>query len=529
MNPQKTAYSYRRFSSKAQSDGSSLARQLEMAQSVCAANGWTLVDLPPDAGVSAFKVTSDDGLMAANMHKGNLGLFLERAQAGQIRRGSVLIVERLDRFSRNYFDVVFPVWLGLLQSGIEIFSCVSNVHYSLAAIRKNPMLAGMALMEMASANDYSANLSNRVCRANTLRLADAAKGKTISLGGWVPRWLTFNGSKGQEGTYTLNSHADTVRRIVNEYLAGKSMWGIARDLSADKVPSVAGGTWSQGIISPLLKTEALIGNAVVKGSTLKGYFPAVISTKQWDMLKAMLAKNHSRKGGSMDNGNVSNLFRNRCRCAKCGRSVSTTRNYYSCSGVKTGKCGERGNVRVDRIELDFFMLVMMEHPSVLIGKANVKHNGAMSTLKARISDIDAQIDIATNLLGKLPISQLEVKLTALVKERESVNREIETSNTKMLSAASAPSAFESIKDTLTAFANLPVNYANTPEEKAVVKAIGQLRQQLADNDVRKKLLNLLPTLVDRLDIDLDGKRYRIVNHAGEKSEWRTVGCNWKRK
>ncbi len=76
----------------------------------------------------------------------------------------------------------------------------------------------------------------------------------------------------------------------------------------------------------------------------------------------------------------------------------------------------------------------------------------------------------------------------------------------MLSAASAPSAFESIKETLGAFAELGADYANSKEEKALVKAIEQLREQLSDNETRKKLLNLLPSLVDRLEIDTEKKR-----------------------
>jgi len=71
----KLAYSYRRFSSRQQSDGSSLARQLQMAQDVCTANGWQLVDLPPDEGVSAYKVEGTNGELAANMHRAISGRF----------------------------------------------------------------------------------------------------------------------------------------------------------------------------------------------------------------------------------------------------------------------------------------------------------------------------------------------------------------------------------------------------------------------------------------------------------------------
>ena len=93
---------------------------------------------------------------------------------------------------------------------------------------------------------------------------------------------------------------------------------------------------------------------------------------------------------------------------------------------------------------------------------------------------------------------------------------------QILSAASAPTAFESIKETLGAFAQLGADYANTKEEKALVKAIEQLRQQLSDNETRKNLLNLLPSLVAHLEIDVEKKPYRIVNHAVEVSAWRKV-------
>src|SRR5260370_41100656 len=71
----KLAYSYRRYSSSNQSNNSSLPRQLELAQEICAEKCWTLVDLPPDEGVSAFK--------GVNKVKGTLGQFLNKVKAGE--------------------------------------------------------------------------------------------------------------------------------------------------------------------------------------------------------------------------------------------------------------------------------------------------------------------------------------------------------------------------------------------------------------------------------------------------------------
>ena len=125
-NGAKVAYSYRRFSNRQQRTGTRLARQQDIAWEVATAKGWRLLDIPPDKGVSAWKITDLDGQQAANFHKGNLGAFLKRLQAGDIAQGSVLIVERLDRFSRNYVDLVLNAFLDLMHAGIELYSCVDQ-------------------------------------------------------------------------------------------------------------------------------------------------------------------------------------------------------------------------------------------------------------------------------------------------------------------------------------------------------------------------------------------------------------------
>ncbi len=95
-----------------------------MAQAVCSDKGWTLIDLPPDEGISGYK--------GINRIKGTLGTFLRKVKAGQVQRGSVIIIEKMDRFSRNEIDLVIPDFLSLLQSGIEIYSCADRTHYTLA-------------------------------------------------------------------------------------------------------------------------------------------------------------------------------------------------------------------------------------------------------------------------------------------------------------------------------------------------------------------------------------------------------------
>jgi hypothetical protein len=472
------------------------------------------VDLPPDRGVSAFRITDADSQQAANFHNGNLGEFLAKVQAGAIKIGSVLILERLDRFSRNYWDLVYPTWLNLLQSGVEIYSCVSHTHYTIETIRQNPMLAGMALLELANANEYSAGMSKRIGKAFSLRLQQAATGQKLNLGGWQPKWVDFHGKKGQSGTFTLNAHSITIKRIVSEYLNGHSMYHIVKCLIRDKVPTLQGGNWSQGTIAKLLRHDSLIGDKTIKQFVLKRYYPPLITDEEYKQVKARLADNKEKRGGGAGSDRVANLFRNRCKCAVCGGSVCTQHNVYFCCGRRLDKCESKHSVKIANIEADFFLLFLKESPAVLLGKQTTKHNGTISNLKANVADIEAEIDKITALTKKLSISQLETKLTALVKQRDNAAKELEAANMVMLSNTNAPAVFDEIKSILLRD-NLDVD--------DIDKALRIIQEQLKDNEVRKRLLEMLPSIVKRLEINTTTGQYRIVNTAGDVSAWSYVG------
>ena len=389
-----------------------------------------------------------------------------------------------------------PVWLNLLQSGVEIYSCVSNTHYSLEIIRKNPMLAGMALIEMANANEYSCrHVQPHQSRHSPCGWPNAPRARQMNLGGWQPRWVDFHGSKGQAGEFTLNAHADTVRRIVREYIGGASMGRIAKGLSVTKVPTLRGGKWGQGTVGqPLQTAKCLVGHI----DDQRGAAGTLLSCGHYRCpIPASPAPSWPR---TYPQGRQSKkrLHRQPIPQSVPVRQVRRDGNVIV---APTTIAGAKGCTLATptalsgfaALEQDFFMLFLQEHPAVLLGKQTVKSNGTVATLKGRIRDLDKAIEDAASLIGKLPIKAVEAKLTALVKEREGAGRELEASNLKMMSATAAPTALESIKRTLAAFAKLGADYAGTKQEADLVKAIEELKRQLADNETRKKLLNLLPT------------------------------------
>ncbi len=546
--PVKLAYSYRRFSSKNQTGNTSLERQLEMAQSVCNEKGWKLLDLPPDEGVSAFK--GGDGQQAANFHKGNLGAFLKKVKRGEIPTGSCLILERLDRFSRNYWDLVYPVWLSLLQSGVEIYNCVSRTHYTLDEIRKSPMLAGMALMELATANEYSRGMGERIGKAVAIRLNECAKGAKMNLGSWQPRWIDFVGDPKQPGEFKLNEHAETIQRMVREYLAGDSMYTIAKGLIRDNVPTLAGGKWSQGTIGHLLGNESLRGTVEIKGVRLERYYPAVITQAEYDRLHVRLRANVERRGGNAHSDYVANLFRNRCKCAACEGTVTSqrsgTKHLYFCKNRRVGECKTKRMVNIGNLEADFFLYFLQSSPEELLGKQDGEHDAKATAIQSRIGKLDKDIAAAMELIGAVPIAELKTKLAAMEAKRQQAKAELDALNHSMLSV-STPQAFMDIKAVFSRLRSYPViklergpsghfegpdidevwekHWEEVDEAAAKLdKYRGAIAKTLKDNSVRKRLLQLLPSIVSHVIINLEKNAYAVVFHNGKQSEWRTVAA-----
>jgi DNA invertase Pin-like site-specific DNA recombinase len=109
------AYPYSRFSCSKQKDGDSLRRQNDWHRAVCQRNDWVLDDTLQfiDNGVSA----KDD----RNSDVGDLARFLKLAESGtRITPGSVLLVEVLDRLSREQIDDAYDLFRRILKTGVWI-------------------------------------------------------------------------------------------------------------------------------------------------------------------------------------------------------------------------------------------------------------------------------------------------------------------------------------------------------------------------------------------------------------------------
>jgi DNA invertase Pin-like site-specific DNA recombinase len=105
------AYSYLRFCSQQQRKGDSLRRQIEARDRFIGERGLRLetsLQLQ-DLGVSAFR--------GKNRTTGALAGLLQAVEQGKVAKGSYLLVENLDRLTREQISDALELFLGILNRG----------------------------------------------------------------------------------------------------------------------------------------------------------------------------------------------------------------------------------------------------------------------------------------------------------------------------------------------------------------------------------------------------------------------------
>ena len=162
------AYSYLRFSSARQEQGDSLRRQEQLAETYAQKHNLQLNTTLTyrDLGVSAFK--------GAHLEKGALGSFVRAIDEGVVASGSYLLVENLDRLSRQEVDVALEFFLSITRKGIIIVTLDDDMVYSSENIRANWTKLIVALAIMAGAHEQSLNKARRIGEAWENKRANAA-------------------------------------------------------------------------------------------------------------------------------------------------------------------------------------------------------------------------------------------------------------------------------------------------------------------------------------------------------------------
>ena len=317
-------YSYLRYSSAQQGDGDSIRRQTAMAKAWCDCNKVRL-DLTTtftDRGKSAFR--------GKHRLTGALGVFLKDVEADppRIPRGSVLIIENLDRLSREDEYEAINLLTSLVIAGISIVTLSPR---EMLYEKGSNNMAGLisAIVEFGRANSESKTKEGRSDQ-NWLRKKTLARASGFIMTAAVPAWIAKrDGEKvfldgelvqkkklvlDKDGKMTLDpKKAATVRQIFSLAVAGFSLMQIVRRLIAEKKPPIARTEWSTAYISKILRGREVLGELQPRtngkkpdGEPIKDYYPAVIDEGTWAQAQAAIAGHKKVRGRSGEK--IASLF-----------------------------------------------------------------------------------------------------------------------------------------------------------------------------------------------------------------------------
>jgi DNA invertase Pin-like site-specific DNA recombinase len=379
------AYSYIRFSSPEQARGDSYRRQREAAIAYCEEQGLELAEAKEyrffDAGRSAYKGEHVDD-------SGELARFLAYVDDGMIPSGSYLLVESLDRLSRDKVMIALNQFTGLLRKGIRIVTLSDKRVYS----EDSPSIAMeliISITVMMRAHEESATKGKRVSAAWQNKRNNARDNKT-PLGKACPAWLLLEG-----GAYrTNNERVKVIHKIFDMTIQGYGQTAIAKRLNEEGVAVFGSvgeegrnrsGAWGTSSVGKLLKNRSLLGEyqpmhtisgvRCNDGDTVLGFYPAVIEEDIF--LQAQAARDQRRITKATQQTKSFNIWQGVAKCRLCGDAMHLVNKgrppkgytYLQCHTAKKGIC-RNGLIRIEQTALVFMeVLAKVDSMSLVHGRS----------------------------------------------------------------------------------------------------------------------------------------------------------------
>lgn len=290
------AISYSRYSSPPQQAGNSEERQHDAAVEYCRRHGHKLLDIRIDRARS--------GYYQANLNPGaELAKLRDDVRSGVIPKGTLLLLESYDRFSRAPILNQLELFTEFLKGGISIVNLSTGAVVNEEILAQNPWLIFGSVGDMTRATQESARKVDLASR-NWVKKRQAAAQTRLTAA--CPGWLRPN----RRGHFDIiPRRAYWVKKIFEWTLNGEGRRLIANRLNAKGLPvwgvgKRAGKKWHDSYVQKILRNPAVYGlyqphtlvREMVEGRMLKrrkpvgdpiaGYYPVVVSQKDFDKVQA---------------------------------------------------------------------------------------------------------------------------------------------------------------------------------------------------------------------------------------------------
>jgi len=342
---------YARYSSDNQRE-ESIDAQLRAIREYCQRCGIQIVKIYTDEARSA---TTDD-------RPG----FLQMIQDSALGLFSVVIVHKLDRFSRDRYDSAFYK-RQLKKNGVRLISVLEPLDDSPESIILESVLEGMA-------EYYSRNLARE-----TMKGMKETAFKCKHNGGKPPLGYDVAPDK----SYLINEQeARAVKLIFEMYASGKGYSDILKTLISEGCRTKTGRPFGKNSLHEILKNEKYRGVYIFNRTERKlngkrnhhksksedeiikidGGMPRIIDDDTWEAVQERMG-NHKRGANS---AKENYLLAGLIYCGKCGGAMTGTRKYagrnkdlyvsYECSTRKRTKACDMkaiGKEYVENLVIDY--------------------------------------------------------------------------------------------------------------------------------------------------------------------------------
>ncbi|WPZ21003.1 recombinase family protein [Sulfitobacter faviae] len=294
------AFSYVRFSSEKQRRGASLERQTEAAKRWAEENGYILDTSLTlhDLGVSAYK--------GDNAATGALNGFLKAIEARQVPQGSTLLVENLDRLSRQSHRKAARLLEDILEAGVDVVTLQDGKRYTLKDLDEDPLTSIMIILTFARGHEESLTKSKRV-KHGWQRNLEQVKSGTRKRSKAIPNWLKLVGTMDDGHFEVLEEKAQVTRELFSRFADGDTVWSIAKDFRDRGIKTPRGKTFASGNIYRLVKSKAPFGILEIGRGTkndrtvfdqIDDYFPRIVDEDTQRRVKMRLDGIAQRKEGN---------------------------------------------------------------------------------------------------------------------------------------------------------------------------------------------------------------------------------------
>lgn len=489
-------FSYARFSSPEQAKGHSLERQVQRARQWCEERGLNLEDELSDLGLSAFH--------GSHLSNGALGRFVAMVEAGKIPPGSTLLVEQLDRLTRQDLHSAQGLLWRILDAGIRVVTIADGQEFT-----KEQGLGGaiMALVTLAASHQESAKKADRVKASWGRRYEAAKRGEIITKN--LPGWLEVKDGK----IAAIPERAETLKEMFQLASEGMGCFAISARLNERGAKTwKRAASWRNATVHKVLSSPATTGTLILKMSTgekeIENYYPQIIDKALFDRVqkslkdKTFFAGSKVRRAGRT--GGFRNLFSGFGFCDECGgrmaivdgRSRGSRRWPFKlvCDRARLKRGCKYRSVYYQPVEnavlkycseVDLSVLMSTGDNKPEIEAARAKVQALKDAAQAKEGQVEAELQLSAMVTSPEMIKRLAERLDALQAEMTKTKTDLDEAENDLARVTSAGNAL-------------------IERIKAIRMLTGGEGSTVKDIETRRKLRVALASAIERIDFFPEG-------------------------